>query len=459
MSAPSKPDATPLESKADLVAYLASGCRPREDWRIGTEHEKLVFVRDDLRRPTYDGPQGILALLTGLQRFGWSPIEEGPNLVALTRADGASVTFEPGGQLELSGAMLDDLHRTCSEIHDHLEQVRLVGTELGLGVVGLGFDPKWQREQVPWMPRSRHQIMRAYMPQRGTLGLDMMLRTCTVQVNLDFGSESDMVQKLRVSTALQPIVTALFANSPFTEGQPNGYQSYRAQVWSDTDNDRSGLLPFIFDSSMGFERYVDWALDVPMYFVQRNGEYHDVAGQSFRSFMAGELVGFRGQKPTMGDWVDHLSILFPDVRLKRFLEQRGADAGPWRELCALPALWVGLLYDQASLDAAWELVSGWSLAQHVQLRERVPVHGLRTQISDAAFADVGEVALRMLEISRAGLERRHRLDAQGRNEARFLDRLCEMAESRRSRADILLAEYRDEWNADIDRVYDFGAYA
>src|SRR5579862_8784685 len=351
MSAPSHSGGAPITDKRQLVEYLASGCKPAQEWRIGTEHEKFVFRRDDLRPVAYDGDKGIRALLEGLRRFGWQPVLDGENIVGLEESGGA-ISLEPGGQFELSGAPLDNIHQTCDEVQTHLKQVREVTEELGLGMLGLGFLPKWTREDCYWMPKRRYRVMQRYMPTRGKLGLDMMLRTCTVQVNLDFESEADMVLKSRVSLALQPIAVALFANSPFVEGKPTGYLSYRSHVWTDVDPDRSGMLPFVFEDGFGFERYVDYMLDVPMYFVYRDGKYVDVAGQSFRDFMKGRLPGLPGAIPTMSDWSDHLTTAFPEVRLKRIIEMRGADAGPWDQICALPALWSGLLYDPQSLDAA-----------------------------------------------------------------------------------------------------------
>ena len=459
MSASSKPSGDPITGKADLVTYIEGGCKPRESWRIGTEHEKFVFRLSDLRRPTYDGPDGIQALLEGLQRFGWDPVLEAGNVIALSRADGCSITLEPGGQLELSGAMLGTLHQTCAEVHEHLDQVKAVGAELGVGLIGIGFDPKWTRDEVPWMPKGRYKIMRAYMPKMGNLGHDMMLRSCTVQVNLDFESEADMVRKLKVSLALQPIATALFANSPFKESKPNGYMSYRSHVWTDTDPDRSGMLPFVFENGMSFERYVDYALDVPMYFVYRDGSYIDASGQSFRDFMDGRLPALPGELPTMKDWVDHMTTIFPEVRLKRFLEQRGADGGPWRRLCALPALWVGLLYDASALDAAWDLVKGWSAEEREWLRVQVPKTGLATECPrSGANRGVVDIAREVLEIARAGLDARNRMDGAGRTEAHFLNELDRIVDCGQSPAKQSLIQFETEWDGDIDRVYEELAY-
>ena len=345
----------PIADKRQLVEYLESGSKPPAAWRIGTEHEKFVFRRSDLRRVPYGGPDGIAALLQGMMRFGWKPVVENGNTIALSNDARCSITLEPGGQFELSGAPLETVHQTCDEVHEHLRQVREVCDELGLGMIGLGFDPKWRREDISWMPKARYRIMRDYMPKKGRLGLDMMLRTCTVQTNLDYQSEADMVKKFRVSLALQPVAVALFANSPFVQGKPSGLLSQRSLVWTDTDPDRCGTLPFVFEAGFGFERYVNYMLDVPMYFVYRDGRYIDASGLSFRDFMAGRLAVLPGEIPRLGDWIDHLTTAFPEVRLKTFLEMRGADGGPWRRLCALPALWVGILYDGTALDAAADL--------------------------------------------------------------------------------------------------------
>jgi len=459
MSAPAAAGGTPLSDKSDLVAYLEAGCKPPEAWSIGTEHEKLVFRRDDLRRPTYDGPRGIEDVLHSLQRFGWDPAEENGKIIALRRADGSTITLEPGGQLELSGAMLRTIHQTCAEIHKHLDQLRRVGDDLGVGLLGVGFDPKWGRDEVPMMPRERHHLMRERMKTQGTLGEDMMIRTCTVQVNLDYSSEADMVRKLRVSLALQPISVAVFANSPFAEGRPTGYLSYRAHVWTDTDPERCGPLEFGFDDGMGFERYTDYALDVPLYFVYREGRYIDARGQSFRDFLAGKLPALPGERPTSSDWANHLTTLFPDVRLKTYLEQRGADGGPWQRLCALPALWVGLLYDSESLDAAWQLVKDWTSETRASLRDQVPERGLRAEVTLGGHRlSVNDIARQVLAISRGGLERRQRTDSRSRSEALYLDPLDEIVARKRSPAEDMLECFHGKWQGDIDRMYEQLAY-
>ena len=459
MSSPSHVADTLVTDRTQLVQYVASGEKPRADWRIGTEHEKFGFRLDDLRPPTFDGERGIEALLEGLVRFGWTPVRESvdgnpPRTIALVR-DGASVTLEPAGQLELSGAALEDIHQTCVETGTHLNEVRQVADQLQLGFLGMGFQPKWSRADMPWMPKGRYRIMRDYMPGVGDLGLDMMTRTCTVQVNLDYADEADMVKKFRVSLALQPVATALFADSPFTEGRPNGYLSYRSHIWTDTDPDRTGMLDFVFEDGFGYERYVDYMLDVPMYFSYRDGVYVDASGKSFRKFLRGELDVLPGTLPTLRDWSDHLTTAFPEVRLKKFLEMRGADSGPWARICALSAFWVGLLYDDAALDAAWDLVRDFTLVERHVLRDGVPRHALKLPFRDAS---VRELAVEALKISVAGLRRRAALNGDGSDESRFLDPLLEIAESGQTAAERKLELFHGEWNGDIDRVFREFAY-
>jgi glutamate--cysteine ligase len=446
----------PLSGKAELVEYLAGGGKPREAWRIGTEHEKFGFRLDDLRPPTYEGPQGIEALLRGLAAESpWRPVEENGRVIALIRDDGASVTLEPAGQLELSGAQLETIHDTCCEVSCHLKEVKAVADRLGLGFLGMGFQPKWRREDMPWMPKGRYKIMREYMPKVGGLGLDMMTRTCTVQVNLDFADEADMVKKFRVSLALQPVATALFADSPFTDGKPNGYLSYRSHIWTDTDPDRTGMLDFVFEPGFGFERYVDYLLDVPMYFVYREGLYIDAAGQSFRDFMAGRLPALPGVVPSLKDFSDHLTTAFPEVRLKRYLEMRGADGGPWNRLCALPAFWTGLLYDDAALDAAWDLVKDFSLQERHALRDGVPKHALKLPFRGAT---VRELALEALKIAAAGLQRRARRNKGGADESVFLEPLLEFALAGETPAERKLALFHGAWGGSVDPVFREFAY-
>jgi glutamate--cysteine ligase len=450
MSGPSSLEGPPITGKRQLVEYHEAGNKPPSAWRVGTEHEKFVFHRKDLSRVAYEGPDGIGALLQGMTRFGWKPVLEKGNIIALSNDARCSITLEPGGQFELSGAPLETLHQTCEEVHEHLRQVREVCDELGLGMIGLGFDPKSRRDEVPWMPKGRYRIMRDYMPKKGRLGLDMMLRTCTVQANLDYQSEADMVKKFRASLALQPVAVALFGNSPFVEGRPSGNLSQRSLVWTDTDPDRCGTLPFVFEDGFGFERYVDYMLDMPMYFVYRHGTYIDASGQSFRDFMAGKLPAFPGELPLIGDWADHLTTAFPEVRLKTYIEMRGADGGPWRRLCALPALWVGLLYDSIALDAAYELVADWTPEEREAMRRDVPVLGLDTPHRSRNFRDI---ALEMLEIAREGLHRRARRDACGEDETHYLDTLFSIAGSGRTPAQELLDDYKTRWGGRIEPVY------
>ncbi len=439
-----------IESRDQLIASFARGEKPSDRWRIGTEHEKFVYALGDHHAPSYDEASGIRALLGELEQYGWAPVMEGGNVIALTGADG-SISLEPAGQFELSGAPLDNLHQTCAETGRHLAQVKAAGDKLGVGFLGLGMWPDKTRAELPIMPKGRYAIMLRHMPRVGSLGLDMMLRTSTIQVNLDYASEADMVKKFRVGLALQPLATALFANSPFTEGRPNGKLSFRSHIWSDTDPARTGMLPFVFEDGFGYERYADYALDVPMYFVYRDGKYIDAAGLSFRDFLKGELSVLPGELPTIDDWNDHLSTAFPEVRLKTFLEMRGADGGPWNRICALPALWVGLLYDNGALDAAWDLVKGWSLDERQALRDSVPELAL-----DAPLPGGGrlrDIAGEVLDIAHAGLAARARLNGAGDNETGFLDPLREIVRSGKVPAQVLLNRYHGEWGGDISRVY------
>jgi glutamate--cysteine ligase len=441
----------PIESRDDLLRPFAKGEKPPEAWRIGTEHEKFVYRRADHRAPSYEEPGGIRDLLAALTEFGWEPVEEGGKVIALSGSDG-NVSLEPAGQLELSGAPLEHLHQTCAEAGRHLDQVKQVGERLGLGFLGLGMWPDKKREDLPRMPKGRYAIMLRHMPRVGSLGLDMMLRTCTIQVNLDYASEADMARKFRVGLALQPLATALFANSPFTEGRPNGYLSYRSHIWSDTDPHRTGMLPFVFEDGFGYERYIDYALDVPMYFVYREGKYIDAAGLSFRDFLDGRLSVLPGEKPLVSDWIDHLSTAFPEVRLKSFLEMRGADGGRWSKICALPALWVGLLYDTAALDAAWDEVKGWSLEGRQRLRDEVPKLGLSAPTPTGE--KLGELGARILDIAAAGLKSRARHNASGDDESGFLAPLREIVARGATPAEMLLERYRGEWGGDVSRIYE-----
>ncbi len=454
MAGPSTPESAPLESKDDLIAYLEAGCKPREQWRIGTEHEKFAFRKDDYRPLAYEGNPGIREFLSAMQRFGWKPVYEAGNVIALNGRDGA-ITLEPGGQVELSGAPLATLHETCGEVQTHLHQVREVGRELGIGMIGIGFNPKWRRDDMHWMPKARYDLMRAYMPTKGQHGLDMMLRTCTVQVNLDYGSEADMARKMRIGMALQPIATAMFANSPFVEGKDSGYQSYRSYCWTDTDPDRCGVLPFVFEQGFGFEHYVDWILDVPMYFVYRDGQYIDARGQSFRDFMAGRLPALPGEKPILSDWVDQLSVAFPEVRLKQFIEMRGTDTGPWRRVCALPALWVGLLYDEEAIGAAADLIADWSAEEVAALRESVASDGLRGQFRGRNVLDIARQAVC---ISRQGLRARARMNDWGEDEGQYLSTLEQIVDSGISPAEHKLAAFNGRWGSNIDAAFEEYAF-
>jgi glutamate--cysteine ligase len=454
MSVPSQAGSEVVTDRRQLVAHLEAGCKPAAEWRIGTEHEKFLFRTADHSAVRYGGPDGVRALLDGLRRFDWNGVYEGETLIGLTRR-GANISLEPGGQFELSGATLDSIHETAFEVGQHLAEAHAVADELGIGMLGLGFQPTLRREDIEWMPKGRYAIMRAYMQKRGKEGHDMMLRTCTIQANLDFESEACMAKKFRVSLALQPVVNALFAASPFKEGKPSGYKSRRARVWDDTDPDRTGDLPFVFETGFGFERYVDYALDVPMYFVLRDGKYIDVSGQSFHDFLAGRLPGLEGELPTMSDWADHLTTIFPDVRLKKYLEMRGADCGPVSHIAALPALWAGLLYDKAALDAAWDLVGDWTRADRAELRAAGPRDGLQARVAGRSVQDV---ARDMLAISRAGLTARARLDAEGGDEGQYLDPLDRIAETGETVADRMLALYRGEWRESADPAYEVFAY-
>ena len=441
----------PIESRDDLLSVFVNGEKRQENWRIGTEHEKFVYRVEDHRAPSWEEPGGIRDLLLGLTGFGWRPIEEDGKVIALSGPDG-TVSLEPAGQLELSGAALENLHQTCAEAARHLEQCKAVGELLGTGFLGLGMWPDKTRAELPIMPKGRYAIMLRHMPRVGNLGLDMMLRTCTIQVNLDYASEADMVKKFRVGLALQPVATALFANSPITEGKPNGYKSFRSHIWEDTDPARTGMLPFVFEEGFGYERYLDYALDVPMYFVFRSGQYIDVAGESFRDFLEGKLPQLPGEKPRLSDFTDHLSTAFPEVRLKSFLEMRGADGGRWGRICALPALWVGLLYADEALDAAWDRVKHWTIAERQQLRHDVPRLALEAPVPGGGT--MHDLAREVVEIASMGLSRRAVLNAAGDNEGGFLDPLREVIASGMTPADRLLDKYHNEWNGDVGRIYE-----
>ena len=447
----------PIESFDQLASLLEKGNKPKSDWRIGTEHEKFGFCKDTLAPLPYDGERSVLSILQGLRdQFNWAPVEENGYLIGLTK-DGANVSLEPGGALELSGAPLETIHETCDEVNQHLREVKEIADKIGVGFIGLGAAPIWKHEHVGLMPKGRYKLMDAYMGKGGTMGRTMMRRTCTVQVNLDFSSEVDMVKKFRVALALQPVATALFANSPFFEGQVNGHKSWRARVWRDLDADRTGMLPFVFEDGMGFQRYVDYALDVPMYFVYRDGKYIDALGQSFRDFLKGKLPALPGEVPTLSDWADHLTTIFPEARIKQFMEMRGADGGPWRRLCALPAFWVGLLYDQTALDAAWDLVKGLDAQTRDELRIGASVDGLQAEVGGIKMMDLARQAV---GISQLGLTARGRSGAGGLvlDETHFLNALQDSLETGQTPADELLARYYGDWQGDLTRIYEEYSY-
>ena len=447
----------PIESFDQLALLLEQGNKPKSDWRIGTEHEKFGYCKDTLAPLPYEGERSVLSILQGLRdRFDWAPVEENGYLIALTK-DGANVSLEPGGALELSGAPLETIHETCDEVNVHLREVKDIADKIGVGFIGLGAAPIWTHEEVSLMPKGRYRLMDAYMGKVGTMGRTMMRRTCTVQVNLDFSSEADMVKKFRVALALQPVATALFANSPFFEGQVNGHKSWRSRVWRDLDADRTGMLPFVFEEGMGFQRYVDYALDVPMYFIYRDGKYINALGQSFRDFLKGKLPALPGEVPRLSDWADHLTTIFPEARIKQFMEMRGADGGPWRRLCALPAFWVGLLYDQTALDAAWDLVKGMDAQTRDELRIAASVDGLQAEVGGIKMIDLARQAV---SISTAGLTARARSGAGGLvpDETHFLNALQDSLETGLTPADELLARYHGDWQGDLTRIYSDYSY-
>ena len=446
-----------IEKPEQMVEYLASGCKPKSDWRIGTEHEEFGYCKDTLKPIPYSGERSILTVLEGLRdEYGWAPILEAGNLIGLSK-NGANVSLEPGGQLELSGAPLETIHETCDEVNTHLREVRLVADRVGVGFIGLGAAPTWNHEDMPVMPKGRYKLMTDYMDKVGSMGKSMMYRTCTVQVNLDFGSEADMVQKMRVALALQPVATALFANSPFFEGKPNGHQSWRSRIWRDLDADRTGMLPFVFEDGFGFEAWVDYALDVPMYFVYRDGKYLNALGQSFRDFLKGQLPALPGQIPTLGDWADHLTTIFPEARVKQFIEMRGADGGPWRRLCALPAFWVGLCYDQTTLDAAWDLVKDWDAETRENLRVAASQNGLNASVDGIELLALSK---EVVALAHQGLESRARKGANGllANETHFLNALHDTLASGKSPADELIELYNTEWQQDVSPIFDAMSY-
>jgi glutamate--cysteine ligase len=425
-------DQTPLTSVSELSAYLATGPRPADQFRLGTEHEKFGFFRADHSPVPYEGEAGIGAILTAMQeRLDWEPIMDGGNIIGLGEQSGmGAISIEPGGQFELSGAPLETLHQTSAETEAHMALVKEITEPMGISFLGMGGSPKWTRAETPRMPKSRYNIMTNYMPKVGTKGLDMMYRTSTIQVNLDFSSEEDMAQKMRVSMKLQSVATALFAASPFTDGTPNGLQSWRGEIWRDTDNRRAGTLPFVFKPDFGYLDYVEWALDVPMYFIVRDGKYHDCTHVTFRQFMNGALKGeVADWAPNLGDWTNHIS--------------------------ALPAFWVGLLYDQTALNDADALTADWTFEDVIAMRDAVPAQGFDARIAGRSVLDVAREALR---ISRAGLKARGRLNAAGEDETKFLAPVDAIAASGRTIASEMLARYHGEWNGSVEPIFEAYQY-
>ena len=441
-----------IESRADLIEGMERGAKPRAEWRVGTEHEKHVFRKAPIRPVPYEGPDGIRALLAGIEaRTGWHPFYDHQYPIGLRNDEVAGgISLEPGGQFELSGSPHATIHDNAAELSAHMADCHAIGGPLNIHFLGLGTTPLWSVDEIPAMPKSRYGIMKPYMQKVGTLGGSMMFRSATIQANLDFSDEADMVKKLRVSLALQPVVTALFANSPFINGSSSGYLSFRSHIWLNTDQARTGMLPFAFEDGMGFERYADYALDVPMYFVVRNKRYIDVSGESFRAFLAGELPQLPGERPTRKDWEDHLSTLFPEVRLKQFLEMRGADMGDEASINALPALWVGLLYDAEALDAAWDLVRDWTEEERQSLRQDVPRTALRTLFRGGTVADVGR---QIVDLARSGLTRRAKF-AAGEDETKYLAPLEETLQLGSTPAERWLDKYHGEWAGDLTRIFD-----
>jgi len=451
-------NSTVITDTSQLVDWVVAGAKPKSAWRIGTEHEKILFHRADFSPVAYEGADGVGALLQSLcAHIGDKarPIMEKGHIIGLKDVEGGSVTLEPGGQLELSGAPLVNLHQTCAETGRHLKHMRAVTTALGLGMLGIGYQPKWGRDDIPWMPKGRYKIMRNYMPKVGRFGLDMMLRSCTVQVNLDYADEVDMRRKFRTSLALQPVATALFANSPFRDGKPSGLLSTRAEAWTDTDHARCGVPACVFDPAFGYEQWIDYILDVPMYFLHRGEDYIDVAGQSFRDYLASRLAGYEGMPPIMADFEDHITTAFPEVRLKQFIEMRGADSGPWANICALPALWVGILYDDEALAQAEALSAHITPDDVMNARLSVATNGLNGQLADA---DVYHLAARLVEIATAGLRRRGICDDGGNDETGFLQPLKTIIETRKTPAEVMLDLYRQEWDGGIDQVFTANQY-
>jgi glutamate--cysteine ligase len=429
----------PIEEFAQLAEMMAHGCKPKTDWRIGTEHEKFGYLTDTHAPLPYAGTRSISALFAGLEQFGWTPIQEADNTIGMTRR-GANISLEPGGQFELSGAPLENLNQGAAELQNHLDEVRSIADPLGIKFMGIGAAPEWSSDTMPVMPKGRYRLMTDYMGRVGTHGTQMMYRTCTVQVNLDYASEADMVKKLRVALALQPVATALFASSPFFDGKLNGHKSWRSRIWRGLDNARTGMLPFAFDQGFGFQQYVDWVLDVPMYFVYRDGKYINALGQSFRDFLKGQLPALPGEKPTLSDWADHMTTVFPEARVKKYIEMRGADCGDQAHIDALPAFWVGLMYDDA-----WDLVKGFDTETREGLRVSASEKGLQAEANDVKLLDLARAAV---GLSHAGLA------ARGLGEERYLQPLVASLKAGKTQADRWLDLYRGDWGGDLGRIYE-----
>ena len=432
-----------IEDFSQLAQMMADGCKPKPDWRIGTEHEKFGWLTDTHAPLPYAGDRSISALFAGLQTFGWRPVLEAENIIGMTR-NGANISLEPGGQFELSGAPLQNLHEGAAELQNHLDELRRIADPLGIRFMGIGAAPEWSGDQMPVMPKGRYRLMTDYMGRVGTHGTQMMYRTCTVQVNLDYASEADMVKKLRVALALQPVATALFASSPFFDGKLNGHKSWRSRIWRGLDNSRTGMLPFAFDQGFGFQAYVDWVLDVPMYFVYRDGKYINALGQSFRDFLAGKLPALPGEKPTLSDWADHMTTVFPEARVKKYIEMRGADCGDQAHIDALPAFWVGLMYDEAALDAAWDLVKGFDAETREGLRVEASVKALQAEANGIKLLDLARAAV---GLSHAGLT------ARALGEEQYLKPLVHSLKSGTTQADRWLNAYHGEWAGDLSKIY------
>ncbi|HBX87346.1 MAG TPA: glutamate--cysteine ligase [Marinilabiliaceae bacterium] len=428
---------------ADLSDWFRAGIKPEKDWGIGTEHEQFLLKAGDLTRLRYNSRPGIREILSEGAENGWLPIIEKGNIIALQK-DGASITIEPAGQFELSGSKLETVHETYKETIEYTQKLEEMAAGMGFVRLPIGFDPFWRREDLDWMPKERYSYMRAWMPGKGNLGLDMMSRTSSIQVNLDFSSEADMVRKMQVAQAFQPVITALFANSPFTERQPNGYLSYRSHVWDDTDPDRCGFLPFIFDDDFGFERYTQYLLDVPLYFIFRDGVYYPADGMTFRDFMKGK----HHFQPRMADWETHVTTVFPDVRLKRYIELRGADSGSPAMIVALAAFWVGLLYDTQALDAAHSLALHLGIDTIKGLRAEVPVKGLKAESNSVVLH---ELAAKLLSFAQDGLTRRA-LKCSIEPEQKYLEPLNEIVSTGITSAEKWLNLYNNKWNRDISKL-------